>query len=113
MATDKYMVELVWRKQGEERTEWTKRETTEKKALGDVHDPNEGIAAGGEHPPKRGGVAGEAVWEHPPNKRETACAKMNERYLVGQATQNPFMPTNNYVQDIENQMNFLTPQKSS
>ena len=47
------------------------------------------------------------------NKREEASAKMNERYLVGQATQNPFMPTNNYVQDIENQMNFLTPQKSS
>ena len=45
------------------------------------------------------------------NKREEASAKMNERYLVGQATQNPFMPSNNYVQDIENQMNFLTPQK--
>ena len=46
------------------------------------------------------------------NKREEASAKINERYLVGQATQNPFMPTNNYVQDIEDQMNFLTPQKS-
>ena len=45
------------------------------------------------------------------NKREEASAKMNERYLVGQPTQNPFMPSNNYVQDIENQMNFLTPQK--
>jgi hypothetical protein len=45
------------------------------------------------------------------NKREEASAKMNERYLVGQATQNPFMPSNNYIQDIENQMNFLTPQK--
>jgi hypothetical protein len=46
------------------------------------------------------------------NKREEASAKINERYLVGQATQNPFMPSNNYIQDIENQMNFLTPQKS-
>ena len=46
------------------------------------------------------------------NKREEASAKMNERYLVGQATQNPFMPSNNYIQDIENQMNFLTPQKN-
>jgi len=45
------------------------------------------------------------------NKREEASAKINERYLVGQATQNPFMPSNNYIQDIENQMNFLTPQK--
>jgi hypothetical protein len=45
------------------------------------------------------------------NKREEASAKINERYLVGQANQNPFMPSNNYIQDIENQMNFLTPQK--
>ena len=45
-------------------------------------------------------------------KREEASAKINERYLVGQSTQNPFMPGNNYVQDIEDQMNFLTPQKS-
>jgi hypothetical protein len=45
-------------------------------------------------------------------KREEACAKINERYLVGQPTQNPFMPNNNYANDIENQMNFLTPQKS-
>jgi hypothetical protein len=46
------------------------------------------------------------------SKREEVSAKINERYLVGQATQNPFMPNNNYIQDIENQMNFLTPQKS-
>lgn len=45
-------------------------------------------------------------------KREEANAKINERYLVGQATQNPFMPSNNYANDIETQMNFLTPQKS-
>jgi hypothetical protein len=45
-------------------------------------------------------------------KREEASMKINERYLVGQATQNPFMPSNNYVNDIEVQMNFLTPQKS-
>jgi hypothetical protein len=46
-------------------------------------------------------------------KREEASMKINERYLVGQATQNPFMSANNYVNDIEVQMNFLTPQKSS
>ncbi len=45
-------------------------------------------------------------------KREEANTKMNERYLVGQATQNPFMPANNYANDIEVQMNFLTPQKT-
>ena len=43
------------------------------------------------------------------SKREEANAKINSRYLVGQATQNPFMPSNNYVNDIEVQMNFLTP----
>jgi hypothetical protein len=43
------------------------------------------------------------------SKREEANAKINSRYLVGQATQNPFMPANNYVNDIEVQMNFLTP----
>ena len=46
------------------------------------------------------------------SKREEVNSKMNDRYLVGQATQNPFMPSNNYVNDIEVQMNFLTPQKS-
>jgi hypothetical protein len=45
-------------------------------------------------------------------KREEASAKMNERYLVGQPNQNPFRPSNNYLEDIEVQMNFLTPQKS-
>ena len=45
-------------------------------------------------------------------KREEASAKMNERYLVGQPNQNPFRPSNNYIEDIEVQMNFLTPQKS-
>jgi len=45
------------------------------------------------------------------NKREEANEKMNERYLIGQATQNPFMTNNNYVNDLEVQMNFLTPKK--
>ena len=46
------------------------------------------------------------------SKREEANAKINSRYLVGSATQNPFMPSNNYVNDIEVQLNYLTPQKS-
>lgn len=47
------------------------------------------------------------------NKRESASAKINERYLVGQPIQNPFMPNSNYITDLEVQMNFLTPQKSA
>jgi hypothetical protein len=46
------------------------------------------------------------------SKREEANAKINSRYLVGSATQNPFMPSNNYVNDIEVQLSYLTPQKS-
>ena len=46
-------------------------------------------------------------------KREEANFKMNERYLIGQAIKNPFMTPNNYVNDLEVQMNFLTPQKSN
>ena len=46
------------------------------------------------------------------NKREEANSKINDRYLIGQATQNPFMASNNYINDIEVQMNFLTPQRS-
>jgi len=34
---------------------------------------------------------------------------MNERHLVGQSMQNPFMSNSNYANDIEVQMNFLTP----
>lgn len=44
-------------------------------------------------------------------KREEANTKINERYLVGQSTQNPFL-SSDYASDIEVQMNFLTPQKS-
>ena len=47
------------------------------------------------------------------NKREEANSKKNDRYLIGQATQNPFMASNNYINDIEVQMNFLTPQRSN
>jgi hypothetical protein len=98
--------ELVWRK-GTERCERTERysntiidtnnaetSSTEKKALPvtDFNDMNNMNAV--------------------LNKRETANAKINERYLIGQATQNPFMPNNNYSKDIEVQMNFLIPQKS-
>jgi len=45
------------------------------------------------------------------NKREQANDKINERFLIGKSTQNPFMTSNSYNDDIEVQMNFLTPQK--
>jgi hypothetical protein len=117
-STANYM-ELVWRKPGEERSEWTPKPSTEKKALlGNApRQLNTGIANTDlvENSPHEGVACPQArvggVGEHPPNKRETACAKMNERYLVGQAIQNPFMPNNDYARDIEMQMNFLTPAK--
>ena len=46
------------------------------------------------------------------NKREEANAKINDRHLIGQANQNPFMLSNNYVNDIEVHLNFFTPQRS-
>ena len=127
------MIELVWRKAGEERCEWTPKvatNATEKKALPEhftmgehrptmeehrptmeEHHPTmeeHHLKRGGlgEYPPSRGGMG-----EHPPNKREAASAKMNERYLVGQPIQNPFLPDSNYANDLENQMYFLTPTK--
>jgi len=45
------------------------------------------------------------------NKREEANSKINERFLIGKSTQNPFMASNSYLNDIEIQMNYLTPQK--
>ena len=54
----------------------------------------------------------QAVQPLRPSKREEANHKLSDRYLVGQANFNPFMPTNNYVNDLEVQMNFLTPQKN-
>jgi hypothetical protein len=105
--------ELVWRK-GDERCERSYRETpqivpTEKMALAEAPETDrtpmidfrDGLAF------SQSGSGGAAS----PNRRETANTKINERYLIGQATQNPFMPNNNYVNDIEVQMNFLTPSK--
>jgi hypothetical protein len=118
------LIEFVWRKQGAERCDWTPRPPTEKKALRMEPSATEntmpeqtefieknteflsrGGEAGGVHPPLK--MGGEGV--QPPNKRETANEKMNERYLVGQPIQNPFRSNSNYANDLEVQMNFLTP----
>lgn len=119
------MEELVWRKEGE-RCERSYR--TEKKAL-----PEEDTRQNNNDNSQCQGQAQEQASANymtdPSNtiqhyinqdgfhnintKREDSNAKLSERYLVGQAKHNPFMPANNYVNDLEVQMNFLTPQKSN
>jgi hypothetical protein len=96
--------ELVWRK-GDERCE----RSYKKEPIKAQQQAPAGQAQAQAHEEQRIIPDG---FRHVSSKREEASAKMNERYLVGQATQNPFMPSNNYIQDIENQMNFLTPQKN-
>jgi hypothetical protein len=106
------MEELVWRKEGGERCE--KSYVNQQKQ--EQQQPQTQKVSGGL--PQEGGV-GEALPQGgfgglpPLNKRESASAKINERYLVGQSIQNPFMPNNNYANDLEVQMNFLTPQKGT
>ena len=49
----------------------------------------------------------------PVNKREEANDKMNERHLIGQCVQNPFLAKNDYTKDIEMQGNYLRPRNTS
>jgi len=97
--------ELVWRK-GDERCE---RSYQKEQTASQV----QAIAVEKEEPLQR---VAEPIdtesFRQVSSKREEANAKINSRYLVGSATQNPFMPSNNYVNDIEVQLNYLTPQKS-
>ena len=98
------MEELVWRK-GEERCERSykndknattiqNKQPTEKKEL---YEDRPAILEG---------------FRQISSKREDANIKMSERYMVGQATQNPFMTNSNFINDLETQLNFLMPQKS-
>ena len=100
------MEELVWRKEGEERCQRSYKENSKTKNEPIANGPiaHEPIAHAYPSLPNEG-------FRQVSNKREEANSKINERYLVGQPNQNPFMPSNNYVNDIENQLNFLTPQK--
>lgn len=43
------------------------------------------------------------------NKREDTYNKMSERELVCQTGQNPFLPNNNYVDDILSHEQFMKP----
>ena len=118
------MEELVWRKKGDEGCIKSYRPTltttnqitptTEKKALdGDSRNMSgilsENVVDVTMLAACRQGVVG----AQPLNRREEVSAKMNERHLVGQSTQNPFMPNSNYAHDLEAQMNFLAPHKGS
>ena len=47
------------------------------------------------------------------NKRDQAHNKLNDRELVGQVGQNPFHTSNNYLNDLEVQQNFLMPKASN
>ena len=44
--------------------------------------------------------------------REKQFEKMNEREMVAQTNLNPFL-SNNYLEDLQNQEKFLTPQNSN
>jgi hypothetical protein len=47
------------------------------------------------------------------NKREVANNKLNDRNMISQIGQNPFMANNNYLHDLEVQQNFLIPKNSN
>ena len=118
--------ELVWRKPGEERCDWTPIElSTEKKALAEQTqqekkeaEPSKEIQSVTNFP-QIGGVGDFPQRNLEPihtrglksDTRKGGEGGYPERYLVGQAIQNPFMPNSNYANDLEVQMNFLTPTK--
>ena len=47
------------------------------------------------------------------SKREEANMKMNDRELISQRNQNPYLVQNNYVEDLETQQSFLIPKNSN
>jgi hypothetical protein len=47
------------------------------------------------------------------NKREIANEKMNERHMISQISQNPFLAKNTYLEDLDIQENFLKPKNSN
>jgi hypothetical protein len=116
------MEELVWRKAGEERCVRSvaadrevyqpQRELRQNTSpYTNQASPPQNIPSQNTTPSTPTHTQEGVVGGHPLNKRESASAKINERYLVGQPIQNPFMPNSNYINDLEVQMNFLTPQK--
>jgi hypothetical protein len=105
------MEQLFWRKENE------RCERTERHILPKAPAPLAQAPAPVAQAPAPAPAAQQVIADHGfrqvSNKREEANAKINDRYLIGQANQNPFMLSNNYVNDIEVQLNYLTPQRSS
>ena len=49
----------------------------------------------------------------PSNKREIANEKINERHMISQIGQNPFLCQNKYLDDLDIQEAFLKPKNSN
>lgn len=49
----------------------------------------------------------------PSNKREMVNEKMNERLMISQINQNPFLVQNKYLDDLYVQETFLKPKNSN
>jgi hypothetical protein len=47
------------------------------------------------------------------NKREDANTKLSERCMIENISQNPFLPRNNYLNDLQIQDEFLKPKNSN
>ena len=47
------------------------------------------------------------------NKREDANTKLNERCMIESINQNPFLPRNNYINDLQIQDEFPKPRNSN
>jgi hypothetical protein len=47
------------------------------------------------------------------NKRDIANDRINERIMISQIGQNPFLINNNYLEDLNIQETFLKPKNSS
>ena len=107
------MEELVWRKEGErcERSYRQLPKQEQQQAEQQQQAEHQQQAEQQQQQQPHFNLANNEGFHKVSNKREEANEKMNERYLIGQATQNPFMTNNNYVNDLEVQMNFLTPKK--
>jgi hypothetical protein len=46
-------------------------------------------------------------------KRESNFGMMNQREMIAQTNQNPFLSSTNYLEDLQVQESFLTPQNSN
>lgn len=49
----------------------------------------------------------------PSNKREIANEKINERHMISQIGQNPFLSQNRYLDDLDIQEAYLKPKNSN